>query len=562
LALKIAQRQFRLGKHSYSALKKRISRLRAKAAREELLNILQDCAMNMCLADLKAEYLAEIAIEFWKNKQKSFAYDIFAKALKAIEEIDSEPIRNNSLSLLAVKYAEIGEFERALSLTAYFSNITDQVRLLTDLGVAYFDKKMRERARQLFNNALELVDHESDEEQQRASKAWVAFKLAESREFFWSLEVCESLSDPDTRVAIIHQMAEKLIEFGKFATIQEIIKRVPDKYIKAELMASLVVRYSGDGYFTQAREFTDAIEVPALKARAFLAMAKEYKGKKLLQIALELIDSAVKLAYKVPKIEDKVLILTTSATLSNDFREERQACDLLRSALDEIECLDDELKRDEFLTFLVEVSLDLGQYSQATEILSRIESHAARAKATMALASKYAFLDKIDEAIALARGIEDRILRIQTLFKVVENNPDNRNYKLKSELISEIIDQAKTADRVESVDRILADCALMVAGFEKFHQSLQLLEQIHSEEIKSELIWSLAELKFKRNFFNEGIEMIRLIQNQNIRIQRLIQTGLAIFRKEYPESTFNVEDFLPIAFSFWLEEKEKLENKD
>ncbi len=559
LALKIAQRQFRLGRHTYSAICRRIKRLRAKAAKEELLTILHDCSLNLKAADLRAEHLGNVALEFWLHKQKNYASRIFSEALEAVDYIETENLRNNALSLLAVRFAEIGEFERALTLTAYFSNINDQVRLLTDLGATFFEKKMRERARQLFNNALELSEREKDPEQLIAAQAWIAYKLAESREFFWALEVCETIKEPDARVAIIHQMAERLIEFGKFATIQEIIKRIPDKYVKSELMASLVVRYSDDGYFSQAREFADAIEVPALKARAFLAMAREYKGKKLVQIALELIDNALKLAYKVPRIEDKVLILTSAATLTHSFREERQACDLIRSVLDEIDCLEDDEKRADFLAYLVEVCLGMGQAAQATDIISRIEDDIIRYKAIKTFCAYLANLDKIDEAIELANGIKDPLSQINAMFEIVARNPGNRNFKLKSDLISRIILTAKNIKDRERADRILADCALMVAGFEKVHQALQLLEQITSEEIRCELIWGLAKMKFSSDFFSEGIELIRLIQNQDIRISKLIQIGLLILQKKYKDSTYRVEDFMPVAFSFWLEEKENLE---
>lgn len=556
LAIKVAQRQIRLGRCSYDGIRKRILRLRVKAAREELLTILHDCAMNLKAADLRAENLGEVALQIWNNNQKEFAQKVFSESLEAIENIESHLIKNNSLSILAVKYAEIGEFERALTLSIYFSETSDQIRLLTDLGVAYFGKNMRERAKQLFNSALELSEREPDPEKSAGSRAWVAFKLAESREFFWAIEVSESIEDGDARIAIIHKIADKLIEFGKFATIQEIIKKISDKYIKSELMTSMVMRYADDGYSSQAREFADSIEVPSLKARAYLALAKEFKGKKLLQVALEFVDSAVKIAHQEPNIEDKVFILASAATISSEFREEKRACDLVRSALEEIECLEKGQKRSEFLTYLVEICIEIGQISQAREILARIEEIEPRNKAMVELCSKFARLDKIDDAMELAKGIDDANYRIKAFFQIIDKNPDNRNFKLKNDLIAQIIETAINNAAKEYSDRTLADCALLVAGFEKFHQAFQLLEQIVSEPVRNELIWALAESKFKSDFFVEGIEIIRLISNSDVRITRLIQLGLAILKGDFPESTFKVEDFLPIAFSFWLEEKE------
>ncbi|MEW6713427.1 MAG: hypothetical protein AB1403_26635, partial [Candidatus Riflebacteria bacterium] len=316
LATKIAQRQIRLGRYSYESILRKIAGLRARAVKEELLTILQDCAVNLRAPELRVECLANIAVFFVSNGQPEMAIKTLEGLATIVEDISNPASRGHCLNLLAVKFAEIGEFERALTLVGSFSEISDKVRLLTDLGVAFYHKKLREKARGLFNSALELVDYETDSESRIASTAWIALKLAESSEFFWAMEISESVSDSDARIAIVHQIAEKLIESGKFATIQQIIQKIPDSFVRGELMANLVIRYSDDGYHSQAKEFADAIEIPELKARAILAMTRQYKGKKLFQPGLDLIDSAVKMAGKIPSIEEKVSIFTSAAQLS------------------------------------------------------------------------------------------------------------------------------------------------------------------------------------------------------------------------------------------------------
>ncbi len=47
LALKIAQRKFRLGKSSYARIQKKDRSAPKKASREEMLEILHDCARNL-----------------------------------------------------------------------------------------------------------------------------------------------------------------------------------------------------------------------------------------------------------------------------------------------------------------------------------------------------------------------------------------------------------------------------------------------------------------------------------------------------------------------------------
>lgn len=560
LALKIAQRKIRLGRSSYSSIRKRIAGLRRKAAREELLTILHDSAMNLQAPEMKADALGQLATEFWNNNQKEYARTIFAEALETVEAIENKRHRNHSLTQLAIRYAKIGEFERALTLSIYFSEVSDQIRLLTDLAVAYFAEKEREKARQLFNNAIELAERETDASKSIAVKAWIAFKLAESGEFFWALEVSDALEDSDSRSAILHEIAEKLIESGKLAVIQEIVNKVTEKEIKSELLANLVERYADEGYFSHAREFADLILITALKARAYLTIARKYKGEKLNKIGLELIEEAVKLADVVANIEDKVLILTLASGLCNEFHEVARAQELIQSVVTSLERLDDSLKRSELLTYVVEVSLEIGQKEQAREIIDKIEIESVRYRAITLYCAKFAALDKIEEAIGLARTIADETARIEAFFAIIKNNPENRNFKIKSDLVNEIIAAARATDG--DSDKILADCTMLMAKFEKFHQALQLLEHIKGDEIRNQLLWNLSLFKFQTGFFVEGIEIIRLIIDANLRISRLIEVGLAILQNKYPDSNYQVEDFLPVAFSFWLEEKEKLDSAE
>jgi hypothetical protein len=97
-----------------------------------------------------------------------------------------------------------------------------------------------------------------------------------------------------------------------------------------------------------------------------------------------------------------------------------------------------------------------------------------------------------------------------------------------------------------------------MAKFEKFHIALQTLEKIVSNDIRDDYIWKLAEVRFGADFFNEGIEIMRLIMNTDKKISGLIKVGLGLLQEKYQGSAFGIAEFLPIAFSFWLEESEKI----
>ncbi|MGM0601552.1 MAG: hypothetical protein ACQETH_17200 [Candidatus Rifleibacteriota bacterium] len=554
LALKIAQRKFRIGESTYKTIEKRIFKLRKKAVKQELLTILHDCALNLRDQDIKAEALGELAIHFWQNNQKVFALQTFDKSLQAIEEIKNNNRKNIALNRLAVRYAELGHFEKALTLTIYFSDPLEQIRLLTDLGVAYYHHKVPVRARQLFNNAIELTEREKDTETVLAAKSWIALKLAEGGEFFRALEIGDTVEDANARGAIIQQIAEKLITSGNFSTIQEIIRFIHEKQVRSELITSLVTRYSNESFFSQAREFCEMIEVPASKARAYLTIARNYKGEKLNNIAMQLIDKAITIAREESDVENQIHLFSTAAEVSKEFHEEVRLCEYIKLAKEKIKEMTDKNKQAKFYSFLVSVCLKIGQSKLAIDICEKISEKNSRYLAMVELCGHFAFLDKTKTAMSYADKIEDDLIKIKAYFKIIEQNPANRNFKLKSDLIEMII--KKSTQLSKDTDQILADCAMLVAKFEKFHQALQLLEHIKSEDIRNDLICRLSDFKFKTDFFTEGIEILRLIQNNDIRINKLINTGLKLLENKFEKTSFKLEDFLPIAFSFWLEEKE------
>lgn len=559
LALKIAQRRFRLGKTTYAGILKKIESLRLKASHEEMLEIMHDCARNLSQAEQRAEKLSDIALLFHFNGQKNHCLRVLSEASEAAEDIADYSARGRALNMLALKYAEIEEFERALTLSVFFADLSDQVRLLTDLGSCYYQRKMRERARQLFFNAIELAERAADEEQAAALASWIAYKLAESEEYFWALEVAESIASEEYRYSAIHQIVERLISSGKFSNIQEFTRRIDQPDIKAELMVSLAMKYSADGYFSQAREAAESIQSISLKSQALLAIASEYREKSHQSSAIDLVNEALALSERIIEPEARIHTIVRATGILALYKQDGTVLQLMERAVKMVASIPQDFRRAEFYTYLVKTALDLNQISLAEEIIAGISDDDARIRATIDIAARHAMLDNFSLAQKKIAGIADLIMRYQAVFRIIASNPENRNLRAKLSLLNEIVENIEKLQQFDSSDQILSECAVQLARLEKFHSALQVQEAIKSDQVRDELLWKLADLKFRGDFFIEGIEIIRLIRNQDSRISRLIQLGVSIHNGSYKSETFKIYDFLPIAFSFWLEEKEKFE---
>ncbi|MEW6712285.1 MAG: hypothetical protein AB1403_20865, partial [Candidatus Riflebacteria bacterium] len=233
---------------------------------------------------------------------------------------------------------------------------------------------------------------------------------------------------------------------------------------------------------------------------------------------------------------------------------------LIRTALAEIEGHPDPVKRSELIGFLVKVSLEINQIAQGRDLIEKIETEELKARALIDFCAKLAAIDDIKEAVESAGKIISHEARIHAFMKIIEMNPDNRNFKIKSDLLNQIIEIAGKLPAGPANDRILAECARIVAGSERFHKAFQILEGIKDSSVQEQLIWDLVQMKLHRDFFMEGMEIIRLIRNADTRISRLIQVGLALLQNQLPACTFKPDDFLPVAFSFWLEERQSFES--
>lgn len=558
LALKIAQRRFRLGRNSYSGIQKKIRELRVNASREEMLEIMHDCACSIQMPEMRADKLSDIALLFFSSGQLEHCQRCFSEASLAAEVIDDSNNRSRALNRLALKYAEAGEYEKALTLSIFFSDLTDQIRLLTDLGCSFYQKKLREKARQLFVNAIDMVDRDPDPEKRTAGISWIAYKLADSEEFFWALEVTEGLEDEELKFSVINQIAERLIASGKLNNLQEMIIRVPHPMVKAELTVSLAMKYGADGYFSQAREIADRIDYIELKARAYIGIAQECKEKAHQQHATDMIREAAVMIQKVPGQDARIHLLTMAAGVLHKLKQESQVKELLMVAFNTVMKITEAEKRSEFLAFLVKTSMNYDQLAITDEMFAAISERDSRDRTIVEIAVRHAIIDNFSMATHKLAEVSDLRLRIGGYFKIISNNPENRNFRRKILLLEKAMHEIRTLPAGSETDRLLSECAILFARLEKFHNALQILETINDAAVRDDLLCKLAELKFKGDFFVEGIEILRLISNQDVRLSNLIGLGVALFKGSYPTATYTAADFLPTAFAFWLEEKEKL----
>jgi hypothetical protein len=215
----------------------------------------------------------------------------------------------------------------------------------------------------------------------------------------------------------------------------------------------------------------------------------------------------------------------------------------------------DEFKRSEFLVYLVRIALGLDQMQIAETYAREVTETEARTRIVCDIAARHALLDNFALALQKIAALSAPEDRFRGYFQIISANPENRNFRAKLSLLAEISANIGLIRRTAEADHILAECAIQLARLEKFHLALQVQETVSSDTERDELLWNLAELKFRSDFFVEGIEIIRLIRDQNRRISRLIQLGVAIHKGVYAAATFSVSDFCQSLFRSGLKKR-------
>lgn len=186
-----------------------------------------------------------------------------------------------------------------------------------------------------------------------------------------------------------------------------------------------------------------------------------------------------------------------AAEIFFSLKQEARVHELLQAAAAHAFKFGESFKRSEFLTYLVKTSLDLDQLAIADELAEKITESDARLRSVCDIAARHALLDNFSLAQKKVMAIKPLAPRYSGYFQVINANPENRNFRAKLAMLNEIIDNIEGLRALDEADQILSECALQLAKLEKFHNALQVQEAIKSDSVRDELLWKLAELKFK-----------------------------------------------------------------
>jgi len=251
-------------------------------------------------------------------------------AVKIAQAIDGLEGRSETLSLIALKYAESGQLEAAAELTETID-----------------DSYLREQA--LAGVAAKCIE---------AGAADYAEKLA-------------GMIEDDTAYALAtEQMAAAYAESGAIEKSIEVAHRLADS---APTLSQIALICSGRGLSAQALEVARSIDYADLKASVLVELADKALQDGRKSEALELLPEATKAAQEIEFLEPRISNLAAIASLNKKCGQEEQALEILVRAHQLCDKSED-VANDAAFTQIAVGFAELQRYDQADEVIAQIEN--------------------------------------------------------------------------------------------------------------------------------------------------------------------------------------------
>ncbi len=177
----------------------------------------------------KALTFAAIASELITAKQADKVPPILATAVQVAQPVEDPYFKALALSELAVQYAKISKDYTAQQL---FSEALQPVKTMVRYEPPFFDIAVKLAEVGEFDRALQVAQSIRDEFEKSQALAEIAFKYAGAGEFDRGLQVGETIADKDVKNQVPVAIAVKLSEVGEFDRAWQLAGAIPDNSYK------------------------------------------------------------------------------------------------------------------------------------------------------------------------------------------------------------------------------------------------------------------------------------------------------------------------------------------
>jgi tetratricopeptide (TPR) repeat protein len=285
--------------------------------------------------------------------------DLLSCAVRVADSIETHEGHAEAMSVIALRYAAIGETEQAANLADAIEDPFVRDKTLSEIALRANELDQRDFA-------LDLLSSVDDLSFQTLATGQIAVRAAEKGDYSEALEIAGNLDDPS-------------------ATQSDIALRVFDA-----------------GEVSKAKEIISAIEYAGSRAYAYNEIASRHllAGRK--EEAVNALVTALAAIDRIDFSEEKISALIESA---NKHREAGDLTDKATSLLDQAreicEGVEEGITRDDFLSNLSLAYSRLGRFEKADECLDEISDPMLTASCLVGIATEHKLDGETDKALEL-----------------------------------------------------------------------------------------------------------------------------------------------------------------
>ncbi len=371
----------------------------------------------------KVNAMAEIASTNSKAGKEDEAFGILIEALEATQQEDNPDVKNRNMAEIAVKYAEIGEYDQALQMANIIDRACYKAKALARIASNYAKTDNADKASELLLQAFEVIKKEDKNAVKNRNLVAIAVGHAEIDQYTEALRVVYTIKSANIRARLLGKIAAdiKPEQTNKsneiLARALKEIKRMERGRSKFETPYFIVTRFAENGLYEQALRIAKSIKDTNYKAASFTKIAHSYAEAGNKDKAFETLLQASEIAVE----SDPRSVFVLGSAIACDYikiGQKERACLILEKVLPLADTVDDETFKNQVLLDIISAYAEVGQYDEALQIAKNITVPTFKANAFVDIIIEYAQAGqkKDDSDINVLQKISDELKWYKKLF--------------------------------------------------------------------------------------------------------------------------------------------------
>ena len=504
--------------------------------------------------------LSDIAIKYAEIKQ----YD---RAFQIVESIDDNTWRIEALGGIALEEAKNKEFDKAMETVNVIQNYSSRLWHLRKIAIEVAKIGQKDSACRVLSQALQVAKTIEKNSVQLEKIAIVYAEIGEYKEAF---QVTEGIEEPFAKgralIGIVKKFAQDEQQDKKSEILSQtfqVAEKIKDINEKSEILKALVIQYAEVGQNEKARRIIEMIEYKPDKTEAVIVMADKYSKAGQNEQATQILWQNFKEAREIGDSSQKCEILGRLAIKSIEIGQDGLVSQIIDKLVDVLS----QTKLAGMLTFegtanlkaysalvdIVAKYAEMGMYEKAITITERLDN--SKTWAFKEIVVKYAKNGKFKQALQMADTINDAFYKSSALVEVA-NIYAKVGQKYKA---SQVLSQAtKVCGSLDNRCNLRNDVLIEIIGayldigqYEKALSAAEMMDTYNDNYRNFEKLTDISAKYAERGQYKEALQIVKMMRKGSsqgkdgyiyFNIRRYQVEALTRIADKYEKDKFKIDD--------------------